>query len=400
MTLERKISRAAYEMADDARRFREDLARHPEPAWEEYDTTEKIAAKLAMVGFRPVIARSGLGVVAEVGPRDRPVVVLRSDIDALRVEDARNVPYRSQNPGVHHGCGHDVTTSGLVHAAEILSDIDKSEGLPNRVRLVFQPAEEPGEGAMRMIREDGVLDNAVAAFGMHSWPRIHVGGFGVVQGLIQNSHHAVDLHLRGPGGHASRPTPHTDLTRVGNKFSLALQEGMEKLAQGKGPEAQPIFVFPMQRGSEARNALPTEAYYGGSIRFGDLEAYRNAPEQLRHLADDFAERTGFVNYELNITHAVPPVVNTCADKVAEALAAGRGPTWWSVTSRGRRAVTTSRSCSPESTTSPVSRTPTTPSLASSRRGAHLGAPAKTRTSTRPSSTSTRRHPATRCTTTP
>lgn len=324
MAIERKISRAAYAVADDARRFREDLARHPEPSWGEYETTAKIVARLASFGLRPVVARSGRGVVAEVGPRDRPVTVLRSDIDALRMEDTRNAPYRSQNAGVHHGCGHDVTASGLVHAAGILSAIDKSEGLPNRVRLVFQPAEEVVEGAARMIREDGVLDNAVAAIGMHSWPRIHAGRFGVAQGPIQNSIHNVDLHLNGPGGHSSRPTPLTDLNRVGSKFSLALQEGMEELARGKGPGAQPIFVYGKQHGGEARNVLPTNVSYDGTLRFGDLEAFQNAPAQLRELAERFAERTGFSNYELNISGAIPPVVNTCADKVAEALSAGRG----------------------------------------------------------------------------
>lgn len=325
MTIEQKISQAAYAISDEARAFREDLARHPEASWKEYDTTAKIATKLATYGFTPVIARSGRGVVAEIGPRNRPVTVLRSDIDALPMEDARNVDYRSRNAGVHHGCGHDVTASGLVHAAGILRDVDKyGGGLPNRVRLVFQPAEEVAEGAARMIREDGVLDNAVAAIGMHSWPRIHEGRFGVVQGPIQNSHHAVDLILHGPGGHSSRPTRTNDIIRMGSKFSLALQEEMEALYRDQGPDSQPIFVYGKQNAGDARNVIPTRADYGGTLRFGSFEAYRNAPEQLRSIAERFAEREGVSTYELNVTAGIPPVVNTCADKVAGALIAGRG----------------------------------------------------------------------------
>lgn len=326
MSLQRDISRAVYALADDARRFREDLARNPEPSREEYRTAAKIHAKLAATGLQPVRARSGRGVIAEVGPRNRPVVVLRSDIDALRMQDERNVPYRSRVDGVHHGCGHDVMTAGLVHAAGILADIDKhGPGLPNRVRMVFQPAEEVAEGAQQMIREDGVLDNAVAAIGAHSWPRIRAGKYGVLDGRIQTSHHGVELILRGPGGHSSVPTPTTDLIRVGSKFSTALLEGMEEFARGMGPEAQPAFAYGKAGGGESRNVLPTKFTFNGTLRYGDVEEFRKAPERLRSLAADFAAHAGFSDYELNIDSAVPPVINTCADKVAEALTAGRGP---------------------------------------------------------------------------
>lgn len=324
-SIEHQISEKAYAVADEARIFREDLARYPEPSWGEYRTTEKIVDKLAEFGVASTVAVNGRGVLAEIGPADRPVIVLRSDIDALKMGDGRTAAYRSQVADVHHGCGHDVTTAGLVYAAGMLNHIDKyGGGLSNRVRFGFQPAEEVGEGALRLIREDGILDNAVAVIGMHSWPRLHAGQFGVVQGPIQTSHHGVDLEVDGPGGHTSRPKWKNDLVRVGAKFSLALQEGIEELARGKGPAAQPTFAFGMAHGGSARNALPTKMVYSGTLRYRDVEAYRQAPLNLKRIATEFAEREDFPNYQLNISSAIPPVVNTCADKVAEALIKGRG----------------------------------------------------------------------------
>ncbi|NUS59061.1 MAG: M20/M25/M40 family metallo-hydrolase, partial [Streptomycetaceae bacterium] len=152
------IRSAAFARERETREFREDMARHPELAWEEHRATEKIAAEVSALGLRPVIGSRGTGVVTEFGPKGAPLVVISADIDALPLQDKRRVKYRSKTDGKHHGCGHDVATAGLVGAAHVLKAMHDNGKLENRVRLGWRPAEDAGSGAPVMIREDGVLD--------------------------------------------------------------------------------------------------------------------------------------------------------------------------------------------------------------------------------------------------
>ncbi|MGH3225413.1 MAG: M20/M25/M40 family metallo-hydrolase, partial [Streptosporangiaceae bacterium] len=126
--------------------FRRDLHAHPELAHAEHRTTRQVALRLSAAGLRPVILPKGTGLVVDIGSEqdsysERPVVALRADLDALPMDDEKDVPYRSQVPNACHACGHDVHTTIVLGAGLFLSEQSAAGLLPGRVRLIFQPAE-------------------------------------------------------------------------------------------------------------------------------------------------------------------------------------------------------------------------------------------------------------------
>src|SRR6201986_372052 len=141
--------------------FRRDLHAHPELAFNEHRTTRRVALRLAAAGLRPVILPKGTGVLVDIGSEqvpytDRPVVALRADMGAPPLTDDKDGPYRSTVPDVCHACGHDVHTTVLLGAGLFLAEQAAAGQLPGRVRLVFQPAEEAGGGALGVLAAGGV----------------------------------------------------------------------------------------------------------------------------------------------------------------------------------------------------------------------------------------------------
>jgi amidohydrolase len=162
--------------------FRRVLHIHPELAPDEYRTTRRVPLRLAAGCLRPVIFPKGTGLYVDIGSdqnpyTERPVVALRADLDALPMEDEKDVPYRSTVLNATHACGHDVHVTVLVGAGLFLA-AQAAEGLlPGRVRLVFQPAEETATGALDVI-EAGALAQVGRMFALHCDPRLDAGQLG------------------------------------------------------------------------------------------------------------------------------------------------------------------------------------------------------------------------------
>lgn len=319
-----EIREATLARTEETREFREDLARHPEPSWKEHRTTEKIEAELASIGFTPVRGSRGTGVVAEVGPKNGPVVVLSADIDALKMPDKRTVEYRSRNEGVHHGCGHDVTTAGLVGAAHTLKALDDRGELANRVRFVFRPAEEVGTGAAVMIREDKVLEHAVAAYGLHCWPTIRIGQYGVRQGPTQYSAHRLELELTGPGGHTARPEESENPVEVGARLITGLLDGLDELYASVPESDRPVLSFGAFNAGTAMNVIPAEGEGLATLRSPTMKTYRTAPEELKKIAAEVTARKRYRGVKLNLIDLLPPVINTAEPEVRAILSAVAG----------------------------------------------------------------------------
>ena len=163
--------------------FRRDLHAHPELAFNEHRTTQRVALRLAAAGLRPVILPKGTGMLVDIGSEqvpytDRPVVALRADMDALPMADDKDVPYRSTVPDVCHACGHDVHTTVLLGAGLFLAEQAAAGQLPGRVRLVFQPAEEAAGGALDVLAAGGMA-SVGRIFALHCDPRLDAGQLGV-----------------------------------------------------------------------------------------------------------------------------------------------------------------------------------------------------------------------------
>ena len=282
--------------------IRRDLHAHPELSWAEERTTTLVAKRLAEDGLatRP-LPRGGL--LAEIGDGEGPVVALRADLDALPVEDRTSDPWRSTIEGVAHACGHDVHTASLLGAGVALHAV--AGDLRGRVRLVFQPAEEIMPGGALMSIEAGALDGVSRIFGLHCDPGLDVGEVGLREGPLTGAADSLDVHLRGKGGHTSRPHLTEDLTFALGKLVTELPA---VLSRRLDPRAGVSVVWGVVRAGSAMNVIPANGRAAGTVRMLDAVAWADAEALVRETISQIVEPYG-VSTEITYTRGVPPVVN-------------------------------------------------------------------------------------------
>lgn len=282
---------------------RRQLHAHPELGRREYQTTELIRSRLAAAGLEPRVLPQGTGVVCDIGTGDR-VVALRADIDALPVHDVKDVPYRSMVDGVCHACGHDAHTAILLGTALALATAPPP-GLPGRVRVVFQPAEEltPG-GALDVIAVDG-LDAADRVFALHCDPRIATGRIGLRSGAITAAADMVEVYFSGPGGHTARPHLTADLIYALGRVIVDVPGLLSRVVD---PRAGLSLVWGEVQAGRTANAVPQSGVLRGTVRVLDREAWERAPDLIRRLIFDVVAPSG-ATAEIEYSRGVPPVDN-------------------------------------------------------------------------------------------
>jgi amidohydrolase len=306
---------------DELIEFRRDLHAHPELANAEHRTTRRVALRLAAVGLRPVILPKGTGLVVDIGSEpddqgDRPVVALRADLDALPMQDEKDVPYRSTVPNVCHACGHDVHTTVLMGAGLYLADLAAAGLLPGRVRLVFQPAEEAASGALDVLAAGGIA-SVGRIFALHCDPRLDAGQLGVRSGAITAACDRIQVHVTGPGGHTARPHLTTDLVYALGKI---ITEVPAALSRRVDPRASLSLVWGRVSAGTVANAIPDAGIAEGTVRCLDDEAWHSAPDLLKGLIDSVAAGYG-LNTEVSYQRYVPPTVNDQASAAMISAAA-------------------------------------------------------------------------------
>jgi amidohydrolase len=286
--------------------FRRDLHANPETGNNEHRTTRRTALRLAAAGLRPAILPKGTGLIVDIGQDfpERAVVALRADLDALPMEDEKRVPYRSTVPGVCHACGHDVHTAILLGTGLFLAAQAEAGLLPGRVRLVFQPAEELGSGALDVLATGG-MDGVGRIFALHCDPRLDVGKLGVRSGAITAACDKITVKVTGPGGHTARPHLTADLVFALGKIVTELPAALSRRVD---PRSSLSLVWGRVNAGNAPNAIPDEGVVEGTIRCLDDEAWRRAPEIIRELIDSVASAYG-VHTELKYERNVPPTIN-------------------------------------------------------------------------------------------
>jgi amidohydrolase len=281
---------------------RRDLHANPELSWAEDRTTALIGKRLADAGVRTRPLPS-TGLVAEIGPDDGPAVVLRADLDALPVDDRTDDAWRSTVPGVAHACGHDVHTTALLGAGLALAAV--GDRLPQRVRLVFQPAEEIMPGGALMAIGDGVLDDASCIFMLHCDPTVDVGSIGLREGPVTGAADAIDVMLTGTGGHTSRPHLTQDLTFALGKLVTELPAALSRRLD---PRAGASVVWGVVQAGSAKNVIPATGRAGGTIRMLDAVAWADAESIVREIVVQILAPYG-VEADVVYVRGVPPVVN-------------------------------------------------------------------------------------------
>jgi amidohydrolase len=284
--------------------IRRDLHAHPELCYEEQRTSDLVAARLEAWGI-PVIR--GLGVTGVVGILKRGTssraIGLRADMDALPMQEVNSLAHASVHPGKMHACGHDGHTAMLLGAAHHLKNNGNFDGT---VYLIFQPAEEGGAGARRMI-EDGLFEQCPmeAVYGMHNWPGMDEGSFGVIAGPMMASSNEFKVTVRGKGAHAAQPHRGVDPVMIAVQIAQAWQT---IVSREKNPLDTAVLSITQIHAGSATNVIPDEAVMIGTVRTfttGVLDLIEQRMQEIAsHTAAGFRGEIDFV-FKRNY----PPLIN-------------------------------------------------------------------------------------------
>ncbi|AIU90090.1 M20 peptidase aminoacylase family protein [Pectobacterium odoriferum] len=284
--------------------FRHDLHRHPELSNQEFETTKKIRAVLEKEGIRILDLPLKTGLVAEVGGlQEGPLVVVRSDIDALPIEEESGVEFTSLNKGVMHACGHDFHSSAALGAAILLKKIEPE--LKGTVRILFQAAEETGLGAPEVIAV-GALDNAVAIFGIHNDPTLPVGVIGGKDGALTAGVDRFEIKIAAKGCHAAKPHEGNDPIIILGQLISAVQTIISRTVSSDNNAV--VSITQVHSGS-TWNVIPDTAYVEGTVRTFNQAARDLIEQRFRQIVAGIASTFG-AEIEF-LWHAGPPsVINT------------------------------------------------------------------------------------------
>ncbi|MBW7932988.1 MAG: amidohydrolase [Gemmatimonadaceae bacterium] len=291
---------------DEVRRLvalRRDLHAHPEVAWQEHRTQQRLEEALRKIGFTDIqrVADTGLVVRVPGQTPGAPVIALRGDIDALPIHEATGLPFASQNPGVMHACGHDVHASWAVGAAMLL----KRHPAAGDVLVVLQPAEEVGAGAARVL-ESGVLRGVRAIFGAHVDRRFVVGQAVAQEGPLAASSDAFTISLKGAGAHGARPNESADPVVALAALVTALQTIVSRRLD---PALPGVVTVGMVQAGSAPNIIPESASLRGTVRATTPESRTLIVGEVARLAASIA--TAYrCEAAVEWGHGTPPVVNS------------------------------------------------------------------------------------------
>ena len=291
MQLAEKIKELALSQHADTIHTRRHLHMHPELSFHEFNTCAYVAAKLKDAGipYRDKVAHTGIVALIEGKNPGKKTVALRADMDALPITETNEVPYRSQNPGVMHACGHDVHTASLLGTAMILSAL-KNE-FEGTVKLVFQPGEEKLPGGASMMIKEGVLKNPVPAamLGQHVMPLIDVGKVGFRSGVYMASTDELYVTVKGKGGHGAMPHFNIDPVLITAHLIVALQQIVSRNAN---PVIPSVLSFGKVIANGATNVIPNEVKLEGTFRTLDEKWRNDAHQKMKHLAGTLANALG------------------------------------------------------------------------------------------------------------
>jgi amidohydrolase len=281
---------------------RRDLHRYPELSWHETRTSGVICRVLDRLEIPYQVDVVGTGVIADIpGTAHLPRIVLRADIDALPIQEETGLEFASTHDGVMHACGHDGHTAMLLGAAELLCQ-DKT--LPTPVRLIFQPAEEKGEGALAMI-EAGVLDGAAMIFGGHLDRHYQAGTIIVSEGPVNASSDTFRIQIVGQGAHGARPHESIDAVVVGSLMVMALQTIVSREVDPAHPSVVSVGLF--QAGT-APNVIAGQALLEGTVRAQDESVRTHLNASITRIAESIGQLHG-AKVTVTIKRGTPPLRN-------------------------------------------------------------------------------------------
>ena len=299
-----RLAEGILDLQSEIQAIRRDLHAHPELRFEEHRTAAVVAAKLRAWGLEVVEGIGGTGVVGTLrrGTSTRSVG-LRADMDALPMQEHNAFEHASKHAGRMHACGHDGHTAMLLAGAKWLS---LNGGFDGIVHFIFQPAEEGGAGARKMI-EEGLFDRfpCEAVFGVHNWPGARVGTFAVTPGPLMASSNEFEITVRGKGAHAALPHNGVDPVLVATHLVQALQS---IITRNKKPIDAAVLSVTEIHAGEATNVIPDSAIIRGTVRTFTLEVLDLVESRMKAIVEQLPQAFGATG-ALHFHRNYPPTIN-------------------------------------------------------------------------------------------
>jgi amidohydrolase len=301
--MKERIQALARQFQPQVVALRRHIHSHPELAYQESNTAALVAEQLTKLGMEVStgIAHTGVvGLLKGCNP-DKKCIALRADMDALPITEQSDKPYRSQNNGVMHACGHDVHTSNLLGVAMILAEL--REHIEGTIKFIFQPSEEKMPSGANAMIEAGVLESprVEAIYGLHVDPEIEVGLVGYRSGKFMASADEIYLTVIGKGGHAAQPRNFVSPLIIAADIILSLQSYTNL-------DTPTVLSFGKIIANGATNVIPERAELAGTLRCFDEDIRAQIHLDIARICDEIASKHGG-RVELNLVKGYPVLKN-------------------------------------------------------------------------------------------
>ena len=284
--------------------IRRHIHAHPELSGQEYQTAAFVAGVLSANGLHVEEGIGKTGVIGELQgtqPSDR-ILAIRTDMDALPIQERTSLEYASRIEGVMHACGHDIHTTVGLGTAMVLSQIAPELG--GKVRFLFQPAEEIAQGANWMV-QDGVMNNVAAILGLHVFPSIPAGSVGIRYGALTAAADNLEIIIIGESGHGARPHEAIDAIWIAAQVITSLQQAISRT---QNPLRPVVLSIGQINGGRAPNVIADKVQLLGTVRSLHPETRDKLPQWIENIVANVCNSFN-AKYQVNYHQGVPSVQN-------------------------------------------------------------------------------------------
>lgn len=284
--------------------IRRHIHSHPELSGQEYQTAAFVAGVLSSNGLHVEEGVGKTGVIGELqgnGNSERTLAI-RTDMDALPIQERTGLEFASRNEGIMHACGHDVHTTVGLGTAMILSEI--AQNLPGKVRFLFQPAEEIAQGASWMVK-DGVMNDISAILGVHVFPSIPGGSIGIRYGALTAAADELEIIIHGESGHGARPHEAIDAIWIASQVITTLQQAISRT---QNPLRPVVLSIGQINGGKAPNIIADRVSLLGTVRSLHPETRQILPKWIEEIVGNVCKSYG-AKYQVDYRQGVPSVQN-------------------------------------------------------------------------------------------
>ncbi|MCC0176978.1 amidohydrolase [Waterburya agarophytonicola K14] len=299
-----QIKKIALDFAQRLIEIRRHIHAHPELSGEEYQTSAYIAGVLSSCGLSVTEAVGKTGVLGELtgSGSDPRTLAIRTDMDALPIQESAKLDFVSRNPGVMHACGHDVHSTLGLGTAMVLSQL--SDKLPGNVRFLFQPAEEIAQGAKWMVK-DGAMEGVDAIYGVHVFPSIPARRVGIRYGALTSAADELEIVIQGESGHGARPHQAIDAIWIAAQVITTLQQAISRT---QNPLHPIVLSIGQIEGGRAHNVIADRVRMVGTVRSLHPESHANLPQWIENIVRGTCQTFG-AKCQVDYRRGVPSVHN-------------------------------------------------------------------------------------------